>query len=179
MTVAAEVRRAFPRLDSIDDAIAEQVVDAWVFVHEEGDWDSIHDVPFFPDRQDALGDQSQVDHLRDVLDASLALADSLAETRGVEYDADILVAGVLTHDIDKPLIDADPDLGDLLPHPHLGIYVLETFDLPPEVIHIAISHSHTSAVDPRTWEAKIVQLVDLLAVHGTFWAETGHLLGDG
>jgi hypothetical protein len=100
---------------------------------------------------------------------------------GVEVDMDTLVARCLVHDISKRAESARvaeyQDVDELLGHPHFAVYMLADAGFSVHVQHIALSHSPFSSADPKTIEAKIVQLADLQGLHATYWKETGHLLG--
>lgn len=182
MAFETEVTDAFPEVNEIrDEDLREKVVDAWVTTLVASDFESLYDVPWFPQSADVIGEQSQVEHIRDVITASIAVTDLLIERRGMDIDRDVVVAAAITHDIDKLLEMSEEsfgDLGDWMPHPHMAAYVLEDHAIPYHVQHIALSHSPFSGVDPRTFEAKLIQLIDLLVAHGVFWNEDGKLLGE-
>lgn len=167
-----QVERAFPHLDAIeDDALRAGIRRAWVTAVEENDVDDLESVPWLPPRQERLGlpDETLAAHVRDVVAGSLALAESLAETRGDRLDVsmDLVLAGALVHDVSK-LYEYDgmeeTAVGDLLGHPHFGVHVAAAAGLPLAVQHVVLAHSPRSAVEPATLEARLVTWADRAAV---------------
>jgi hypothetical protein len=177
-----ELRDAFPELAEIEsDTLRGQVVDAWVTALEESEYDSVRDVP--RSSHPVPGETSDraeriVDHVRDVAMCTVAMADFVAERFDAELDRDVAIAGALTHDVSKvPELSTTTDeaFEDRLPHPHYAVHQLAAAGLPLDVIHIAISHSPFSGVEPNTLEATVVYHADMVAINGLFWAESGDL----
>ena len=174
-----QVGRAFPEIDRIeDDALREGVRRAWETAVAETGISDLASVPWLPPEQERLGipDETLVEHVRDVVAGSVALAESLVGTRGDRFDPsmDLLLAGALVHDASKLYEyaggsaggDAESgktDIGRLLGHPHYGVHVAAAAGLPIEVQHVVLAHSPRSAVEPATMEAEIVTRVDRVA----------------
>jgi hypothetical protein len=163
------VRDAFPELDAIaDDDLRAGVVEAWATALEDNGVDDLAGVPWFPPAQRDLGldDEYLVDHVREVTACSLALAETIHDHRDADLSLDTVVAGALVHDVSKLAefdgMDATP-VGDLLGHPHYGVHLVAGAGLPVELVHIVLSHSHRTTVEPATLEAVIVAHADAVA----------------
>ena len=163
------VHEAFPEVKAItDDSLREGVLDAWTTAMTETDTDALRTVPWFPPDQRRLDieDESLVDHVRDVVAAALVLADVLADRRESVINHDVLRSGALVHDVSK-LYEFDgmdqTSVGNLLGHPHYGVYVAGAAGLPPEVVHVVLSHTPRTTVEPATLEAELVRRADEVA----------------
>lgn len=167
MTASREdVVRAFPEIERIeDDDLREGVIGAWMTAIEENRIDDLIAVQWFPKEQARLGigDEGLVDHVRDVTQGAIALAELLIERRGEDISMDTVIAGGLIHDVSKLYEhegDEPTDIEELLGHPHFGVHVTAQAGLPVELMHIALSHSGRTAVDPATLEAALVRYAD-------------------
>lgn len=161
-----EIEAEFPEIADIeDDAIASAVVDAWEIALEENEPIELGSVLWFGPFQGALGlsDEFLVDHVRDVVTGSVALAEALIARRDTDIDLDVVIAGALVHDISH-VAEFDGTewsaVGELLGHPHYGVYVVRRAGLPIEVEHIVLSHPPSTSTDPATMEAEVVSHVD-------------------
>ncbi len=157
---------AFPQITEItDDGLREQVVDAWVVAMDDNDIRELESVYWFPPAQNELGipDENLVDHVREVIDGSMHMAEQLLASRDADISVDIVTAGAVVHDVSK-LYEftglETTDLGELLVHPHYGVSVTAQVGLPVSVQHIVLSHSPQTAVEPTTLEAEIVCRID-------------------
>lgn len=166
MSLRDDIRAAFPELQSIEDAaLADAVVEAWALAIAENDHEDPHALQWFAPYQARLGleDESLVEHVRDVTAAARALAASLNETRDADVDLDVVTAGGLVHDVSHTAEfdgKAWTPVGELLGHPHYGVYVARSAGLPVEVEHIVLSHPPSTSTDPATLEAEVVAAVD-------------------
>lgn len=166
-----QVEHAFPEIDRIeDDELREGVISAWVMAIEETGVTDLESLPWLPPEQARLDlpDETLVAHVRDVVAGSVALAESLLETRGegVALSMDLVVAGALVHDVSKPYEydgGEETEIGRLLGHPHFGVHVVAEAGLPVAVQHVALAHSHRTAIEPATLEAELVTRVDQVA----------------
>lgn len=164
----------FPEIRSVEnETLRANVASAWTNATDENDVaiEDLGDVPWFPPAQRNLGldadEATLVGHVRDVTACAVGLVDSLAERRStLDVDLDTVVAGALVHDVSK-LYEFDgmepTEIDDLLGHPHFGVAVAAQAGLPAEILHIVLSHSHRTAVEPATLEAKIVRRADQVA----------------
>jgi putative nucleotidyltransferase with HDIG domain len=179
----AAVREAFPELHEIADSdLRDRVVAVWADALADSDYDSIDDVPWWPPLAAELeGAVGTVPHVRDVTGIAIALADAAADRFAVDVDRDAVVAGALLHDVSK-LYEltgtTTNERNELVPHPHYGVHVLAEAGFSTRFQHVALSHSDSSAVEPRTFEARIVALADRFAVDGLFVERTGELPSD-
>ncbi|MFC7046814.1 HD domain-containing protein [Halobacteriaceae archaeon GCM10025711] len=162
------VTAAFPAVADIgDEALAKQVVETWTRALAETAWD-LDEIPWFPPVQDELGlpDERLVDHVNDVVAAADALAATLADRRGARVDRDVVLAGALVHDVSK-LYEFSPagptPVFDLLGHPYYGVFATASAGLPVEVVHVVLSHTHRTNVEPVTLEAAVVRRADEVA----------------
>lgn len=169
--IETAVREAFPELSTIDDdTLQTGVIDAWVrAITDTGvDHAELDSVPWFPPEEKRLGitGESLVDHVRDVTQGALGLCELLVDRRDQPLSRDLVAAGALCHDVSK-LYEYEGDtptpIGDLLGHPHYGVHVVAAAGLPVEVMHIALSHSGRTAVEPAILEAEIVRRADEVA----------------
>jgi len=163
----AAIVEAFPAVERIaDDDLRSGVVHAWTLALSETGW-ALAEMPWFPPLQAELGapDERLVDHVRDVVAAS----EALAEAFDAPLSTDLVLAGALVHDVSKAYEFASPDgseteLHALLGHPHYGVVPAARAGLPPEVLHVVLSHSRRTSVEPATAEARIVAHADRVAV---------------
>lgn len=181
MTYDQAVRAAFPELEEIaEDALRRRVVDVWVRALEETDYDDVGAIPWWPPLEAHLEGPSvsTVEHVRAVTGLAIELADGVATSVGAAVERDVVVAGALLHDCSKLYELEGETTGELqewLPHPHYGVHVLADAGCSLHLQHIALSHSRSSAVEPATLEARIVQRADELAMESLFWDRNGAL----
>lgn len=177
----SHVRESLPEVEQIsEEKLREAVVTCWAKSLEESEFSSLSDVEFGPGYEQ-IGRQSQVKHVREVTQCAIALTDALEDTRDIEVNRDHIIAGALLHDISKfyeksPDIDGYTELGNLIPHPHYAIHVLEREDIPHEVQHIALVHTSGSKPQPITLEATIVLLADVASASSIWWHAAEELL---
>lgn len=162
------VRETFPSIDEIaDDDLRSGTVDAWTLSMHQTDTTDLETVPWFPPAQTSIDrpEERLVEHVRDVVRAADALA-SIVESRGTTISRDLVLAGALVHDVSK-LFEFDgfeeTAIGNLLGHPHYGVYVVGAVDLPVELAHVVLSHTSRTTVDPATIEAEVVRRADEVA----------------
>lgn len=164
----------FPEVDEIErDQLRTMVLEVWDSAVADGNFDDITEVPWWPPHEESVGEETQVQHIRDVTACAIAITDALSRRRSaLSIDRDAVVAGALLHDISKLFEIADrelTELHELLPHPHYGIHLLNEIGFSTEIQHIVLAHSDRSGVAPKTIEAKIVAVADEIAVDGIFW----------
>ena len=167
--VEPTIREQFPELASIDDSeLREAVVQAWAIAMDEGGVTDLQLVPWLPPTQRQLGLEEEylVDHVRDVTTCAIGLAEKLLDRRKVSISLDTVIAGALVHDVSK-LVEFDgmdeTHVSELLGHPYYGVHIVAKADLPVELAHIVLSHTHRTAVEPATIEATIVRRADEVA----------------
>lgn len=113
-----------------------------------------------------------VDHIVSTAKVALNLCDVIEDVYHGKVNRDYVVAGVLLHDIMKPLTYQEREeggyqvthLGQRLDH--LTLIVAEAYrkKLPLDLLHILMSHHGDAAspMGPRTLEALVVSLSDLV-----------------
>lgn len=111
-----------------------------------------------------------VDHMIATARVALALCDSVEKTYHGKVNRDLVLAGVLLHDIFKPVTyverenggyDMSP-LGERLDHLSLLLGELYRRKMPIELLHIvAAHHGKYGPMSPRTIEALIVHVADV------------------
>jgi 7,8-dihydroneopterin 2',3'-cyclic phosphate phosphodiesterase len=111
-----------------------------------------------------------IEHVVSTANIALALCDSVEKVYHGKVNRDFVVAGVLVHDIFKPLTYALNEkrgytttrLADYLDHLSIATAELVRRDFPIEIVHIASAHHGAyGPIRPRTVEALICHLADL------------------
>lgn len=178
-SVESDLIRIFPEIEAIEDAtLREGVIAAWQTALEENPDIDIAAMPWGAYHDDITG-ESQVDHIRQVTQHAVSIAEVMCEHRpGLELDMDRLLASALLHDVSKCYEMADggtefSTIGDLLPHPVLAVSVLHRHDMPIEIIHNVFAHTHQTATAPVTIEGKIVKLADIVTLEALSWDHRG------
>ena len=112
-----------------------------------------------------------VEHVVSTANLALAMCDSVEEVYHGKVNRDLVLAGVLLHDIFKPVTYAVNEngsygssrLADYMDHLSLVISELVRRDFPLELIHIVSAHhGDYSPIRPHTVEALICHLADLM-----------------
>ncbi|WP_390193851.1 HD domain-containing protein [Halalkalicoccus salilacus] len=163
-----------------DHKLHENVITTWASAIAQSDFENLAEVPWWPPHEAKVGSLSLVEHVRAVVKCAIAIVDSFGQQTQTEGDIhrDDVIAGAVLHDISKVFEIVDGNLietHELLPHPHLSVYVLARNDFSVHIQHIVLAHSDRSGVDPQTIEAKIVAIADELVVDEIYWRTTGHL----
>lgn len=162
----AYIAKIFPELSQItDETLRHEVARIWAEVWHESTWERIEDAPKNPN----VPGKPLYAHVRSVTRQAVATADIMKEIHGKDYDNDVLVAGGLLHDVSK-LVEyqasadgaAKSHKGKLIQHAVYGAHKAWEHGLPEEVVHIVVSHTHSSGVRPITWECVVIHYVDYL-----------------
>jgi len=110
-----------------------------------------------------------IEHITGTASLALALCDSIEKVYGGRVDRDIVLAGVLLHDIFKPITYVQREdrtygssaLGERLDHLTLILGELYKRKAPLELLHvIAAHHGRSGPTSPRTIEALVVHIAD-------------------
>ncbi len=110
-----------------------------------------------------------LEHVLATAKIALALCDVAEELYGAKVNRDHVVAGVLLHDIFKPITYTQNEQGDFVSAPladyldHISLATAELVrrDFPVTIIHIVTAHyGGYGPISPRTLEALIVHLAD-------------------
>jgi len=112
-----------------------------------------------------------IEHVVSTSNLATALCDSVEKVYNGKVNRDLVVAGVLLHDIFKPITYAinknggysSTSIADCLDHSSLVISELVRRGFPLELVHIVgAHHGDYGPVKPRTIEALICHLADLM-----------------
>ena len=159
----AQVEAAFPELDDIeDDALRDQVTEAWCLGLERGGWTDIGDIPYAWN----IHEVSNVEHVRGVVRIAIASATEQRDFHGADPDFDVVRAACLLHDVgkcyeyvdfvDSEVVDPDPDYATSeIPHSLSG-YALAHEVGCPLAVQRAIPH-FIGEIPTRTLEAELVK----------------------
>jgi 7,8-dihydroneopterin 2',3'-cyclic phosphate phosphodiesterase len=110
-----------------------------------------------------------IEHVLATAKLALALCDVVEEVYGGKVDRDLVTAGILLHDIFKPVTYAVDEKGDFtsaaiadyMDHISLATSELVRRDFPVELVHIVAAHYGSyGPIKPRTIEALVVHLAD-------------------
>ena len=110
-----------------------------------------------------------VEHILSTVKIAMALCDSVEKIYGGKVNRDLVISGVVLHDIFKPLTYEKKNnggyrnspLGERLDHLTLAVVELLRRDFPLDLIHIvAASHGQASPITPKTIEALICHIAD-------------------
>lgn len=165
---SAQILAAFPRAADLDPELQTALVTAWISVLDSSVYDRITDVPFSHGSQDTL-----VDHTNDVTEAGLALL-PVAETRwGWKVDRQRLLAVLLLHDLDKPLLmerradgDIDTPVAARIPHGVLGALLLTELGVDEPIVAAVATHATHAPLRGPDPEVMILHYADLFAADG-------------
>ncbi len=112
-----------------------------------------------------------IEHVASSANLALALCNSVEKIYHGKVNRDLVLAGILLHDIFKPLTYmlnengsyVSTKLADYMDHLSLVIAELVRRDFPLELIHIVSSHhGDYGPIKPRTVEALICHLADMM-----------------
>jgi putative nucleotidyltransferase with HDIG domain len=110
-----------------------------------------------------------IEHILSTVNIALAICDSIEKVYGGKVNRDLVIGGVVLHDIFKPLTYERKDDGTYRNSPlgerldHLTLATLELFrrNFPLDLIHIvAASHGQAGPISPKTIEALICHIAD-------------------
>ncbi|MFB3888832.1 MAG: HD domain-containing protein [Candidatus Bathyarchaeia archaeon] len=110
-----------------------------------------------------------LEHVVSTAKLALVLCDIVEEVYGGRVDRDLVMAGVLLHDIFKPVtytiddkgVFASSDVAEYLDHVSLATSELVRRDFPLNLVHMVTAHYGSyGPMKPRTIEALILHLAD-------------------
>ena len=111
-----------------------------------------------------------LEHTISISKIALALCDSVEKIYQGRVDRDLVLAGVLLHNVLKPLTYVEKEdgtyglspMGERLNHLSLVLCELYKRKMPIELLHIVASHhGRTGPISPKTIEALIVHVADV------------------
>jgi 7,8-dihydroneopterin 2',3'-cyclic phosphate phosphodiesterase len=110
-----------------------------------------------------------LEHTLSTINVAMALCDSIENIYGSKVNRDLVISGIILHDLFKALTyDRREDgtyrnspLGERLDHLILAVSEMIRRDFPADLIHIvAASHGQAGPVSPKTIEALICHVAD-------------------
>ncbi len=171
------ISRLFPAIRKIqNEGIREKVILTAYHAWKGGNFEHIEDAHQWEPVRSRIS-YTNVEHTNQVCQASEKMADLLEEMLKIRIQRDNLLAGAILHDVDKLVIfDARSggfrESGGKLKHAETGASLARKEGLPEEVAHIIEAHSPTySSTPPKTMEALIVHVADLLIARGVYIAK--------
>lgn len=112
-----------------------------------------------------------IEHVVSSTNIALALCKSVEKVYGGKVNRDIVIAGMLLHDLFKPLTYVErgdgsygtTQLADYMDHLSIAVSELVRRGFPIEVIHVVLAHhGEHGPIRPRTIEALICHLADMV-----------------
>lgn len=191
MSTQDYVRETYPEIELIDDeSLRRKVVESWVVVVEESDYDDLKAVPGMPLNTGAWDiDVDNVTHTRGVTRLSREIAEFFNDVEGVDLNVDYVTAGALCHDLGKYLEFTELDSGlfinavwetsePAVRHPIYSAAIAWSLDFPPDVVHIIANHAYEGEHVVRNQESHVVAAADSLWWRVIVPAETGKSLAE-
>ncbi|MBZ4021557.1 hypothetical protein CKO11_03675 [Rhodobacter sp. TJ_12] len=159
----AALEAAFPRLCELPDPLRHAALTAWGSMLAASSYTAITDVPFSHGSQARL-----VDHTNDVIEAGLALYQTAQTQWGWRVDRARLLAILLLHDLDKPLLmdrvegtDIDTPVAARIPHGVLGALMLAELGVEEDIIAAVATHATHAPLRGPDPEVLILHYADL------------------
>ncbi len=166
METKESISALFPVLESVSSkALKDKIVACWLRAFSESPWERIADCPFNPH----FPDVSLVDHVNCVAALAMSAADTLtAYNKGLSFDRDRLIAGVLLHDVSKLVeIERRKDgsvgfapLTRKMPHATYGAIIAMAEGLPADIANMILSHTTLTGARPDSPEAVLLHYLD-------------------
>jgi putative nucleotidyltransferase with HDIG domain len=151
-------------LDMVSPETREKIVTAWVSTWASSPYETLEEMPYSP----SAPHYRLIDHVNDVTRAGVDLARRAAADWGKTYDPDVLMAILILHDVDKPLmyvregadkVDYSP-LARELQHGVVGAMLLKELGLPHTVVSTVATHAGNSPFHGRNFEAYVLHYAD-------------------
>jgi hypothetical protein len=171
----AVIERELPEISLITDPdIAAKVVTVLASFLRDSNWKSLDDCPAVP----GLKGMSLLQHIRQVTQFAVLMADSHNATFGLNVDRDVLLAACFLHDASK-LVEYDSATGGLTPlgahliHAQIaGVRCVEA-GLPLKVAYCVTYHVFTPPhvhLKPEFIELVVLNYADLASVDPMFFS---------
>ena len=160
------VTAALPLLDRLPADVRELAVTAWVTAWRSSAYEQLDQMPFAV----SVPEYPLVRHVDEVAAAGLGLAATAQRTWGTDVDLNILLAVLLLHDIDKPLIyvQSEGTIANLSadyvwPHGILGARILHDLGFDERVTSVVATHAVGSPFNGTSVEAWLLHQADFFA----------------
>jgi putative nucleotidyltransferase with HDIG domain len=157
----------FPEINDIKDKnLREGVIRIWQDIGREMAWDTFEEIP---KNARPNWSRSLVRHIRAVTQMALAICEIAKEHTDCDYDRDLLIAACVLHDVSKP-IEYEPvpdipaaengvrtarksEIGSEIQHAVYAAHKVFAHGLPVKLANLLITHTPSSRVRGKTWEA--------------------------
>lgn len=174
--VKKEVEELLPEIKLVTNIqYREAIIEIWAEVFLESGWENITDVP----KSKHVQNVTNVQHTRSVTLQAYQTAKVLQEIHGFSIDYDVLLTASLLHDVSK-MVESHPSgstkMGKFMQHAVYGVHKAFQKNLPIEISHLIVSHTHASKVMTQTMEAIILHYVDYLDSDALLFDEEQPLL---
>lgn len=152
-------------LDLVSPALRGDVVTAWVTTWAASPYERLEDMPWSPG-----ADYPLISHVNEVTRAGVDLAKRAAAEWKVGLDTDTLVAILILHDVDKPLMYERRDgevfestLAKEIPHGVVGGMLLKELGFAHEIISTVTTHSPKMPFHNRGFSAYVLHHADMFS----------------
>lgn len=165
----ARVESLLPHLDMVTDSCRSLIVRAWLTVWKSSSY-SGSDPEDFPYTL-LVPDYRLMDHVREVTEVGVMLAEYREREWGEVSDPQVLVPSLILHDVDKPLL-YERDAGGTVrasriasevPHGVLGGFLLKELGFSDTVVSIVTTHAANSPFHSREPEAWVLHYADFFS----------------
>lgn len=162
----SRVYRHIPMLDQLSEPVANDVVTAWVSAWKSSVYESLDDIPYtFKAPHYRL-----MSHVAEVTEAGMLLAEYAKERWAEVIDKETLLASLILHDVDKPLLYigsgasmAPSQAYSEIPHGVLGGMLLQELGMSDSVVSVVTTHATTSPFHSSRGEAWVLHYADMFA----------------
>ena len=173
-----------PFLERVAEPVAEKIVTAWVTVWRSSRYARPEDFPYTL----LAPTYRLIDHVAEVTELGVLLADYRERRWGEPYDPDLLIPTLILHDVDKPLLFEPRDgaivssaLAAEVPHGVLGAFLLRELGFDERIVSIVSTHAANAPFHSSRDEGWILHYADFfscdhaLRTHGTAHATPFYL----
>jgi len=164
------IRELMPLINEIkDEELRTGVVDVWLKVWEESEWEDLADCPFSLELE--VSECNLIQHTNFVANATKTMGLYSRETWNIPVDMDILLAGALLHDVSKAVEDAPEKgkpgkhsvIGKNLQHGMYGVHLALEAGLPIQIAHLISCHTPRVTQLPNIPEGVFICHADIAA----------------
>lgn len=158
------LRRILPGIALLSPGLADQVMAAWATSWRSSTYEWLHEAAFTKGV-----DYPLVQHVNEVVQAGLALMEFAADAWEMRPDRETMIAILLTHDVDKPLLYARSDgeirttaVHDAIPHGVLGALILTELGVDETIIRAVSTHALNAPFREICPETLLLHYADML-----------------
>lgn len=183
MVTQPDIRDDIPEIDLIEsESLKDKVVEAWEMALEEGEYDTLREVPGLPMNGVSI---DNLRHTRGVTNLAISMVEAIAQSDGISLNTDHVLAGAICHDLGKVFEYVDLNGGKwingtwehskpTIRHSVYGASIAWSLGFPREVVHIIASHSLEGEHVISSQEACVVSMADSLYWELAIPGETGY-----